>query len=109
MLNDSEGVNYLKPYIEEWIKKDFIPDDYNFKYNPKKAEGEVKKFIQNLDTKMDALAIHNAVFEVSKSNNIEPKEMFKRLYLALIGKEKGPRIGKLIFALGIEKIKNDLL
>lgn len=108
MLNDRDSVNYLRQYVEEWVKRDFMPDDYNFKYQPKKAEGAVKKFAEQLDPAMDALAIHNAVFEFAKSNGIEPKEMFKQLYIALIGKEKGPRIGKLIFALGIDRIKKDL-
>jgi len=34
--------------------------------------------------------------------------MFKELYEALLGKERGPKMGKLIASLGVEKIKNDL-
>jgi len=108
-LNDSNGVEYLKPYVEEWLKRSFVPEDYNFKYQPKKAEGKVHDFISQLNEKMDALAIHNAVFEFAKSNGIEPKEFFKQLYQTLIGKDRGPRLGKLIFALGVERLKKDLL
>ncbi|MDO8553656.1 MAG: lysine--tRNA ligase [Candidatus Micrarchaeota archaeon] len=109
MLNDKEGVNYLKPYVEEWTKRDFMPEDYNFKYQPKKAEGKTVTYVESLKSEMDALAIHNSVFEFAKANAIEPKEMFRQLYLTLISKEKGPRLGKLIFAIGIDRIKKDLL
>lgn len=108
MVNDTEGVRYLKQYIENWIAREFIPEDYRFKYQPKKAEGAVRNFFENLGSG-DALAIHNAVFEYAKANGVEPKEMFKQVYLTLIGKEKGPRVGKLIFALGVERVKKDVL
>ena len=109
ILKDSEGVLYLKSYVEEWVRRQFMPEDYNFRYSPKKAEGKIKEFVQTLTLDMDALAIHNSVFEFAKANGIEPKEMFKLLYLTLIGKERGPRIGKLIYALGVDKVKKDAL
>jgi len=110
MLNDKEGVNYLAPYIKEWIARGFIPNDYQFKYSPVKPTDEkVLSFFKKLDKNMNALEIHNLVFEHARESGIEPKELFKKLYLALIGKEKGPRIGKLLFALDIKKIQKDML
>jgi lysyl-tRNA synthetase class 1 len=109
MVNDREGIGYLKQYVEEWLARNFLPDEYSFKYKPQQAEENVKRFVEKLDEKMDALAIHNFVFEFAKENNIEPKELFKLIYKALIGKERGPRIGKLIAAIGIKRIKNDII
>jgi lysyl-tRNA synthetase class 1 len=111
MTGDAHGTGYLKPYVEEWIKREFIPEEYRFKYQPskEKAGENVLKLVSGLDNKADALAIHNAVFEYAKVNGIEPKEMFKQVYLALIGKERGPRVGKLVYALGVERVKRDLL
>ena len=109
LLQDQHGVEYLRPYIEEWLKRNFVPDDYHFKYQPKKAEGIAKVFVESLNESMDSLAIHNHVFEFAKSNSIEPKELFKQLYTCIIGKERGPRLGKLIFTLGIKRLKKDLL
>ncbi len=109
VLNDADGVGYLKPYVEQWIKNAFVPDDYNFKYSPRKAEGNVRLFVESLATNMDALAIHNAVFEFAKSRGIEPKEFFRQIYQTLIGKDRGPRVGKLLAALGIERLRKDLL
>lgn len=110
MVKDEQGTKYLKPYVEEWVKREFIPEDYHFKYAPskEKASEAVIKLFAGLDAKADALTIHNAVFGYAKTNGIEPKEMFKQVYLALIGKEKGPRVGKLVYALGVERIKKDL-
>jgi lysyl-tRNA synthetase class I len=57
---------------------------------------------------MDGLAIHNAIYDFAKANGIEGKTMFTDIYQSLIGKQKGPRAGKLIAALGIERLKKDL-
>lgn len=36
---------------------------------------------------------HKAIYEIKEAAGIEPKELFSALYLALIGKESGPRAG----------------
>ena len=109
ILKDSNGVQYIRSYVEEWIKKEFIPEDYHFKYQPKKAQGNVIKFMQTLSENMDALAIHNAVFIFAEANEIEPKMLFVEIYKTLIGKERGPRLGKLMYVLGVDKVKKDVL
>ncbi|MFH1784946.1 MAG: lysine--tRNA ligase [Candidatus Micrarchaeota archaeon] len=109
ILEDEKGVEYLRQYIEEWVNRGFMPEEYKFKYQPnaKPATENVKKFFSELSEGMDALAIHNKVFEFAKTNSIEPKQMFAEVYDALISKPKGPRMGKLIAALGIKQIKKD--
>jgi lysyl-tRNA synthetase class 1 len=111
LTSDPRGTEYLKPYIEHWIKTDFVPDEYSFSYrpDPAKATDAVKELIGQLDEKMDALAIHNAVFEFAKSKNTKPEELFAEFYAALIGKRRGPRLGKLIYAIGVDRIKKDIL
>lgn len=47
--------------------------------------------------------VQQAVFSVAKENNVSPKEAFKSIYLVLTGKDSGPRVGLLVFALGKEK------
>ncbi len=47
--------------------------------------------------------IQQAVFDIAKSVGVSPKHLFKSIYLALTGKEAGPRAGLLILALGKEK------
>ncbi|MFH1520964.1 MAG: lysine--tRNA ligase [Candidatus Micrarchaeota archaeon] len=109
LTKDPEGVSYLKKYVEEWISQDFIPEEYKFKYQPnvKPPSENVKTFLVGLNDNMDPLALHNAVFEFARAKSIEPKQMFAELYDALIGKPKGPRIGKLLNALGVDRVKKD--
>jgi len=109
LTEDPEGVEYLKPYIEGWIAMNYVPDEYSFDYSPSKEAGEeVKELISGLKDGMDALEIHNAVFEFAKSKGIKPGNMFGMMYEALIGKKKGPRLGKLIYAIGVERVKKDI-
>jgi len=108
LTGDREGTEYLRPYVEEWVKKGFAPEDYKFTYKPGQPTANAKAFIASLDQKMDALAVHNAVFDFAKARGMEPKALFVEVYGALIGKERGPRLGKLIAALGIGRVKKDL-
>ena len=62
-----------------------------------------KGLIQKLKSLDSADEIQQAIFETAKSNNVFPKKLFKAIYLALTGKESGPRAGMLILALGKEK------
>jgi lysyl-tRNA synthetase class 1 len=111
ILNDAEGVAYLSKYITNWIAKGYLPEEYSFTINPTKppSTAGVKEFVEMLRTDMSDVDIHNAVFETAKRVNIPPAEMFKTLYRALLGKEKGPKMGKLIKAVGVDKAKNLLL
>jgi lysyl-tRNA synthetase class 1 len=111
ILEDKPSVEYLMPYIEEWIKLGLVPEDYRFNYSPdKKNASETSiQFLSSLNSKMDALEIHNGVFDFAKAKGIEPKQLFSQLYNTLIGKPKGPRLGKLIVAIGLDRIKSDLL
>lgn len=99
--------NYIK-YIENWFKENFVPDEYNFNYSPSKLQ-IYRDLVESWDESMSALDIHNKVYEYAKAKNIESKDVFKELYKAIIGKEKGPRLGKLVYAIGVNKIKKDLL
>ena len=97
----------LIQYIDYWIKYDMVPDDYNFSYNPRPLN-KYLDLIDSLNSSMQPIDIHNFIYEYAKSNNIDPKELFKFLYNHLINKDKGPRLGKLIYAIGVERVKKDL-
>jgi lysyl-tRNA synthetase class 1 len=102
-------VGYVKPFIEEWIAKDFVPETYDFAYRPRKASGKVREFFEGLKEGMKDVEIHNAIYEFSRKNGIEPPEFFKQIYETLIGKERGPKAGRLIEILGVERVKKDVL
>ncbi|MFA5049736.1 MAG: lysine--tRNA ligase [Candidatus Micrarchaeia archaeon] len=110
ILKDGKGIEYLKPYIKKWVEKDFVPEQYKFSYAGRKTEDEdIKKILNDLEDNMGKDEIQNTIFEYSKRNDISPKEIFQKMYLALIGKERGPKLGNLIYTLGVAKIKKDFL
>jgi lysyl-tRNA synthetase class 1 len=102
-----EVSTYLKKYIERWFELSYVPEDLKFEFKPKeKLDEEVIYFISKLNEKMDAKEIHDLVYKVAEELGKKPNELFKKIYLNLIRKEKGPRLGKLIEAIGIKKVKN---
>lgn len=111
LVKDKEGVTYLAPYITEWLKKGFAPERYNFEVNPQKISKHteaVMKFIVKLKPGMSDVEVHNLVYAVAKEANVNSNELFAVIYNAIIGKDSGPKLGKLISAIGIEKTKGIL-
>jgi lysyl-tRNA synthetase class 1 len=108
---DAESVQKLSPYIEEWERRGFIPEEYAFSYRPAKADegSAARKFFEKLSPAMTAIEVHNLVFKVASEAGVEPKQLFEECYMLLLGKPKGPKLGKLIEAIGIEKVKADVL
>ena len=111
-VGDAEGVNYLKKYIENWIDLEFLPEEFVFKFSPTKVDTlqeELATFAKRLDSKMSTKDVHNLVYEVARGRSIETTLFFKAVYKSLIAKDYGPRLGKLIGALGIDNVKKTLL
>ena len=59
------------------------------------------KIIQESDAPDD---IQQKIYETTKELNLQMKDAFKTFYKILIGRERGPRLGTLIIALGKEKV-----
>jgi lysyl-tRNA synthetase class 1 len=108
---DKLAVEKLAPYIEAWERQSFMPDDYSFAYKPSKAgQGTAAHaFFSRLKPGMGALEIHNLVFSVAKEANAPPAKMFEECYQVLLGKPKGPKFGRLVEALGVEKVLSEVL
>jgi len=108
LVVDKKGVDYLKKYIEKWYEKNLIPDRYYFSVKFGKPTELARKYVEKLDSKMNDVDIHNLVFEVAEKEGVQPKQLFKDLYQAIIQKDSGPRLGKLIYAIGVDKVKEEL-
>lgn len=118
-LGDREGVAYLKKYVENWIEEKYLPEEYVFKFKPAKAEelkGEAQemkeetvRFAEKLEISMKEGDVHNLVYTIAKDCDVNASTFFKALYLSLISKECGPRLGKLVVAIGVNRVKETLL
>jgi len=108
LVGDKKGVRYLKKYISKWYEKNLIPDRYYFSVEFGKPTELARKYVEKLDSKMNDVDIHNLVFEVSEKERVQPKQLFRDLYQAIIRKDSGPRLGKLIYAIGVDRVKEEL-
>ena len=110
-VGDREGVEYLRRYVENWITRGYLPEEYVFQLKPTKIDGfneELAIFASRLNQSMKDEDIHELVYNVAKERGMKPPQLFKALYLSLIGKEYGPRLGRLIVAIGVMKTKESL-
>ncbi|HSA75231.1 MAG TPA: lysine--tRNA ligase [Candidatus Nitrosocosmicus sp.] len=51
-----------------------------------------------------AQEVQSIIFNSAKSNNIQPKEVFRLFYQILINSERGPRLGNYIADLGLQNV-----
>ncbi|MFH1447964.1 MAG: lysine--tRNA ligase [Candidatus Micrarchaeota archaeon] len=111
-LGDEPGILYLKPFITRWLDQKYAPEEYLFEFNPQpptENTDAVFSFINRLKEGMGPEDIHNEVFKVATEVNLKPGALFKSIYNTLISKDRGPRLGKFIYTIGIEKTKQAIL
>lgn len=110
---EKESLLALLGKAKNWVEK-YAPPEFRLSFlenfsgeqtramdvNARKLLPVVAKKIASMDS---ADEIQQAIFEEAKANGVEPKQLFRAIYLALTGKESGPRAGLLILALGKDK------
>jgi len=69
------------------------------------AEREaIKQLIEKIRSANSAEEVQSEIFDVARKNKLSPKEFFKKLYLILLSKDHGPRLGPYIWDLGKERV-----
>ncbi|MBI2106207.1 lysine--tRNA ligase [Candidatus Woesearchaeota archaeon] len=98
-----------------WIEK-YAPEEFKFKIHEKiskeilklldkKQKDSLKLLKEILEKKrFDEKSLFNEFYEICKTTEISNVDFFRGAYLALIGKEKGPRLASFILAIGKEKV-----
>ncbi len=112
LVADAEGTTYLAPFITKWLDLKYAPEEYQFEFAPvppKKHGAAVLAFANSLKPGSSPEEIHNQTFITAKEFNIPPAEMFSAIYNTLISKDRGPRLGKLIYSVGVEKTKQTII
>ena len=109
-LGNAQEVMYLAPYIKVWQAKGMIPGIYDFQFKAQAAtNADVREWAATLKDDMDALAIHNSVFEFARAKKTPAAELFGHIYSDLLGKPTGPKVGRLVEILGVQKVREALL
>lgn len=67
----------------------------------KKALSELKNILEGSEEPMD---LQNAIYQIAKSNAVQPKDFFKTLYQIILASDKGPKIGPFILDIGRKKV-----
>jgi lysyl-tRNA synthetase class 1 len=90
-------------YIDEWLNK-WAPEDIKFELleelQPDSFNEDERSYLIALGEKIatapedaDGEWFHKAIYDIKESMNLQPAQVFKPLYKALIGKDSGPRAG----------------
>ena len=99
-------------YARQWLDN-FAPEDLKFEVKealpPEAASlGEPQRLFlarlaASLSPQLDGEAIHALVYALAREvSGAKPAELFQAIYLALLGKPRGPRAGWFVAALGAE-------
>lgn len=111
LVSDVDGVRYLKPYVECWVNSGYLPEEYVFKLQPSRVSehaDEILSFARALAGSMDAAAIHDLVYSKAAESGMQASKLFELLYRSLISKRSGPRFGKFVEALGVDRVRETL-
>jgi lysyl-tRNA synthetase, class I len=96
-----------------WITT-YAPED--FRFHLRTPDDEKPDFDETQRTVLELLMVEvekleehteqtlaEAVYGIAEQTGLEPKELFRTVYLALIGKERGPRLASFVTTAGKEK------
>lgn len=106
------GVRGRMGYVKKWLAT-FAPEEIRFEVcdalpeQARNLDSEQRAFLRDLAERlrdgMDGGAVHEAIYEAVRARDgVKPAELFRAIYLALLGKERGPRAGAFIAVLGPE-------
>ena len=109
-LLDYGVIKESKPEIEKIIE---LAGNYADEFDQQeKTEIDIddltKKALGELTTALDAQEepedIQNTIYQIAKSNDVQPRDFFKTLYQIILGTSRGPKIGPFISDIGRQKV-----
>ena len=113
-LLDYGTIKNIDSHIEELIGlAGNFADDFDTQQKIEiKLDSTLKKVLQEiadfLSSENEPQDIQNSMYQISKANNIEPKDLFKTLYQIILSTDRGPRIGPFINDIGRKKVAQTL-
>jgi lysyl-tRNA synthetase class 1 len=64
--------------------------------------------VKALEADEDPEDIQNTIYQIAKSNDVQPKDFFKVLYQIILGTSRGPKIGPFISDIGRKQVAKTL-
>ena len=74
----------------------------------REEKAAIEELIKIIESEDQEEKIQSAIFDVARRNGIKPKNLFRKLYLILLGAPSGPRLGPYIIAMGRENVTEAL-
>jgi lysyl-tRNA synthetase class 1 len=68
----------------------------------------LKLLIDALNSEKESEDVQNTIYQIAKTNGVEPKDFFKILYQIILGTSSGPKIGPLISDIGRRHVAKTL-
>ena len=68
----------------------------------------LKILVDTLDAEEEPEDIQNSIYQIAKSNDVQPKDFFKTLYQIILGTSRGPKIGPFISDIGRKQVAKTL-
>ena len=72
------------------------------------AKKALKILIDTLGLEEEPEDIQNTIYQIAKSNEVQPKDFFKILYQIILGTSRGPKIGPFISDIGRKEVAKTL-
>ena len=109
-LVDYGVIKNPQPEIEKMIE---LAGNYADEFDEKEKieidiDDSTKKALRLLSIALDAEEepedIQNTIYQIAKSNDVQPRDFFKILYQIILGTTRGPKIGPFITDIGRKKV-----
>ncbi|MDH3312027.1 MAG: lysine--tRNA ligase [Nitrosopumilus sp.] len=113
-LLDYGVIKNPEPEIEKLIE---IAGNYSNKFDEQEkthvdldesAKKALKILVDALGADEEPEDIQNTIYQIAKSNDVQPKDFFKILYQIILGTSRGPKIGPLISDIGRKQVAKTL-
>ena len=68
------------------------------------TKNALKELVNKLDSDEEIDDIQNTIYQIAKSNEVQPKDFFKTLYQIILGTTRGPKIGPFMLDIGRKQV-----
>ena len=72
------------------------------------AKKALKILVDALGSEEEPEDVQNTIYQIAKSNDVQPKDFFKILYQIILGTSRGPKIGPFISDIGRKQVAKTL-